>query len=205
MGAPASSACQSNAHAPVVVSAADLQDEPPPPAGRREDRGCRHVSAPAHGTLRRSRFVPPAPGARCRGPTRSGAPSATLEAPRPSGPEPRPSGKESPCVAASSTIPRTWSPKRSKDSCSAIRCSSSGGSGHEPLHAGCVGAGMLDVAVAGAVFASPPALQVLEATKAADAGRGVVQIVKNYTGDVLNFRIAGEICGDDAIATEMVL
>src|SRR5690625_6145993 len=121
MGAPSSSGGQSNAHAPVVVSPADLQDEPPSPAGRREDRGCRHVSAPAHGTLRRTRFVPPAPGARCRGPTRSGAPSVTLETPRPSGPEPRPSGKESPCVAASSTIPRTWSPKRSKDSCSAIR------------------------------------------------------------------------------------
>src|SRR5699024_1930125 len=56
-----------------------------------------------------------------------------------------------------------------------------------------------------AVFASPTALQVLEATKAADAGRGVVQIVKNYTGDVLNFRIAGEISGDDAVETEMVL
>ena len=52
---------------------------------------------------------------------------------------------------------------------------SGGGSGHEPLHAGFVGTGMLDVAVAGAVFASPTALQVLEATKAADSGRGVVQ------------------------------
>ncbi|MGP9602162.1 dihydroxyacetone kinase subunit DhaK [Brachybacterium sp. AOP42-E1-35] len=82
---------------------------------------------------------------------------------------------------------------------------SGGGSGHEPLHAGFVGTGMLDVAVAGAIFASPTALQVLEATKAADAGRGVVQIVKNYTGDVLNFRIAGEISGDDAVETEMVL
>ena len=82
---------------------------------------------------------------------------------------------------------------------------SGGGSGHEPLHAGFVGTGMLDVAVAGAVFASPTALQVLEATKAADSGRGVVQIVKNYTGDVLNFRIAGEISGDDAIDTEIVL
>ena len=82
---------------------------------------------------------------------------------------------------------------------------SGGGSGHEPLHAGFVGPGMLDVAVAGAVFASPTALQVLAATKAADAGRGVVQIVKNYTGDVLNFRIAGEISGDDAIDTEIVL
>ena len=82
---------------------------------------------------------------------------------------------------------------------------SGGGSGHEPLHAGFVGTGMLDVAVAGAVFVSPTALEVLEATKAADAGRGVVQIVKNYTGDVLNFRIAGEISGDDAVETEMVL
>ncbi|WP_157975530.1 dihydroxyacetone kinase subunit DhaK [Brachybacterium sp. YJGR34] len=82
---------------------------------------------------------------------------------------------------------------------------SGGGSGHEPLHAGFVGRGMLDVAVSGAVFASPTALQVLEGTKAADAGRGVVQIVKNYTGDVLNFRIAGEISGDDAIETEIVL
>lgn len=82
---------------------------------------------------------------------------------------------------------------------------SGGGAGHEPLHAGFVGNGMLDVAVSGAVFASPTALQVLSATKAADAGRGVVQIVKNYTGDVLNFRIAGEISGDDAIDTEIVL
>lgn len=82
---------------------------------------------------------------------------------------------------------------------------SGGGAGHEPLHSSFVGTGMLDVAVSGAVFASPTALQVLAATKAADAGRGVVQIVKNYTGDVLNFRIAGEISGDDAIDTEIVL
>lgn len=83
---------------------------------------------------------------------------------------------------------------------------SGGGSGHEPLHAGFVGHGMLDVAVPGAVFASPTALQVHEGTVAADSGRGVVQIVKNYTGDVLNFRIAGELAGDDdAIATETVL
>ncbi|WP_280434023.1 dihydroxyacetone kinase subunit DhaK [Nocardia carnea] len=83
---------------------------------------------------------------------------------------------------------------------------SGGGSGHEPLHAGFVGRGMLDVAVPGAVFASPTALQVHEGTVAADSGRGVVQIVKNYTGDVLNFRIAGELAGDDnAVATETVL
>nr|WP_218889162.1 dihydroxyacetone kinase subunit DhaK [Saccharopolyspora hordei] len=82
---------------------------------------------------------------------------------------------------------------------------SGGGSGHEPLHAGFVGAGMLDVAVPGAVFASPTALQVHEGTIAADSGRGVVQIVKNYTGDVLNFRIAGELADDDAVRTEVVL
>lgn len=82
---------------------------------------------------------------------------------------------------------------------------SGGGSGHEPLHAGFVGTGMLDVAVAGAVFASPTALQVHEGTLAADHGRGVLQIVKNYTGDVLNFTIAGELAGDHAVDTEMVL
>lgn len=82
---------------------------------------------------------------------------------------------------------------------------SGGGSGHEPLHAGFVGAGMLDVAVAGAVFASPTALQVQEGTLAADSGRGVLQIVKNYTGDVLNFTIAGELAGDSSVETEMVL
>ena len=82
---------------------------------------------------------------------------------------------------------------------------SGGGSGHEPLHAGFVGSGMLDVAVPGAVFASPTALQVQEGTVAADSGRGVVQIVKNYTGDVLNFTIAGELAGDDAVETRIVL
>lgn len=82
---------------------------------------------------------------------------------------------------------------------------SGGGSGHEPLHAGFVGTGMLDVAVPGALFASPTALQVHLGTVAADSGRGVVQIVKNYTGDVLNFQIAGELAGDDAVKTETVL
>ncbi|MGP9724325.1 dihydroxyacetone kinase subunit DhaK [Corynebacterium sp. AOP40-9SA-29] len=82
---------------------------------------------------------------------------------------------------------------------------SGGGSGHEPMHAGLVGRGMLDVAVAGAVFASPTALQVHEGTIAADNGRGVLQIVKNYTGDVLNFTIAGELAGDHDVETEMVL
>jgi dihydroxyacetone kinase-like protein len=82
---------------------------------------------------------------------------------------------------------------------------SGGGSGHEPLHAGFVGPGMLDVAVAGAVFASPTALQIQAGTVAADHGRGVLQIVKNYTGDVLNFQIAAEIAADDGLSVESVL
>src|SRR5699024_9552382 len=68
MGAPSSSGGQSNAHAPVVVSPADLQDETPPPAGRREDRGCRQVSTPAHGTFTRTRFVRSTAALRARAP-----------------------------------------------------------------------------------------------------------------------------------------
>ena len=70
---------------------------------------------------------------------------------------------------------------------------SGGGSGHEPLHGGFVGYGMLDAAVAGEVFTSPTPDQVLEATKSVDSGAGVLQIVKNYTGDVLNFEMAAEL------------
>ena len=70
---------------------------------------------------------------------------------------------------------------------------SGGGSGHEPLHAGFVGLGMLDAAVPGAVFTSPTPDPILEATKAADHGAGVLHIVKNYTGDVLNFETAAEM------------
>ncbi|MGA5758789.1 dihydroxyacetone kinase subunit DhaK [Nonomuraea bangladeshensis] len=82
---------------------------------------------------------------------------------------------------------------------------SGGGSGHEPLHTGFVGTGMLDAAVPGAVFASPTALQVAAATTAVDNGRGVLQIVKNYTGDVLNFTIAAEIAADEGVSVERVL
>ncbi len=70
---------------------------------------------------------------------------------------------------------------------------SGGGSGHEPLHAGFVGPGMLDAACAGEVFTSPVPDQVLEATRAVDGGAGVLHVVKNYTGDVLNFEMAGEL------------
>ena len=82
---------------------------------------------------------------------------------------------------------------------------SGGGSGHEPLHAGFVGTGMLDAAVCGAVFASPTSEQVQAGTRIADSGAGVVHIVKNYTGDVLNFQIAAELVGDDGIPMEAVI
>src|ERR671919_1280830 len=67
---------------------------------------------------------------------------------------------------------------------------SGGGSGHEPMHGGFVGPGMLDAACPGEVFTSPTPDQMSESTKAVDGGAGVLQIVKNYTGDVMNFDMA---------------
>ncbi|MHB1614959.1 MAG: dihydroxyacetone kinase subunit DhaK, partial [Actinomycetes bacterium] len=74
---------------------------------------------------------------------------------------------------------------------------SGGGSGHEPLHGGFVGLGMLDAACAGEIFTSPVPDQMLEATKNVDGGAGVLHIVKNYTGDVMNFEIAAEMAQAD--------
>ncbi|WP_067720432.1 dihydroxyacetone kinase subunit DhaK [Nocardia yamanashiensis] len=74
---------------------------------------------------------------------------------------------------------------------------SGGGSGHEPLHAGFVGPGMLDAACAGEIFTSPVPDQILAATTAVDAGAGVLHIVKNYTGDVMNFEMAAELAEAD--------
>ncbi|HET8683277.1 MAG TPA: dihydroxyacetone kinase subunit DhaK [Micromonosporaceae bacterium] len=82
---------------------------------------------------------------------------------------------------------------------------SGGGSGHEPLHGGYVGYGMLDAACPGEVFTSPVPDQILAATKAVEAGAGVLHIVKNYTGDVLNFQMAAELAGDDGVRVEPVL
>ncbi|HEY0128682.1 MAG TPA: dihydroxyacetone kinase subunit DhaK, partial [Rubrobacteraceae bacterium] len=82
---------------------------------------------------------------------------------------------------------------------------SGGGSGHEPTHGGYVGPGMLDAACAGAVFTSPTPDQMLEATKAVDGGAGVFYVVKNYTGDVLNFEMAGELAEAEAIQTDYVV
>src|SRR6202451_2648825 len=76
---------------------------------------------------------------------------------------------------------------------------SGGGSGHEPLHGGFVGYGMLDAACAGEVFTSPVPDQMLAATKAVNGGAGVLHIVKNYTGDVLNFQMAAELADDEGI------
>ena len=75
---------------------------------------------------------------------------------------------------------------------------SGGGSGHEPLHGGFVGPGMLDAACAGEVFTSPVPDQVVAATQGVDGGAGVLHIVKNYTGDVLNFEMAAEMVAADA-------
>ena len=82
---------------------------------------------------------------------------------------------------------------------------SGGGSGHEPTHGGYVGQGMLDAACAGNVFTSPTPDQMLEATKAVDGGAGVFYVVKNYTGDVLNFEMAGELAEAEGIETDYVV
>ena len=82
---------------------------------------------------------------------------------------------------------------------------SGGGSGHEPMHGGFVGMGMLDAACPGEVFTSPTPDQMESATKAVDGGAGVVHIVKNYTGDVMNFEMAAELCRSEGVEVESVL
>ena len=82
---------------------------------------------------------------------------------------------------------------------------SGGGSGHEPLHGGFVGFGMLDAAVPGPVFTSPTPDPILAATKAVDGGAGVLHIVKNYTGDVLNFETAADLALADGIDVQTVI
>ncbi|MBB6453510.1 dihydroxyacetone kinase-like protein [Salirhabdus euzebyi] len=82
---------------------------------------------------------------------------------------------------------------------------SGGGSGHEPAHAGYVGQGMLDAAVAGEVFTSPTPDQVYEAIKAVDGGAGVFLVIKNYTGDVMNFEMAAEMAAAEGINVEQVV
>ncbi|WP_084956332.1 dihydroxyacetone kinase subunit DhaK [Thermoactinospora rubra] len=82
---------------------------------------------------------------------------------------------------------------------------SGGGSGHEPLHAGFVGYGMLDAACPGEIFTSPVPDQIAQATTAVDTGAGVLHVVKNYTGDVLNFEMAAELAAEEGVRVATVL
>lgn len=82
---------------------------------------------------------------------------------------------------------------------------SGGGSGHEPAHAGYVGDGMLDCAICGEIFTSPTPDQVLEAIKLADSGEGVFMVVKNYTGDVLNFEMAKDMAEMEGIKVDYII
>src|SRR5919109_5670453 len=90
--------------------------------------------------------------------------------------------------AAAQIVVRADAPRPGK-----VALVSGGGSGHEPLHGGFVGLGMLDAACPGAVFTSPTPDQMEWATSKVDSGAGVLYVVKNYTGDVMNFRLAAEM------------
>src|SRR3982074_3375275 len=102
--------------------------------------------------------------------------------------------------AENQVVVRKDAPRKGK-----VALISGGGSGHEPLHGGFVGLGMLDAACPGEVFTSPVPNQMLAATKAVDGGAGVVHIVKNYTGDVLNFKLAAEDAADEGIKVTSVV
>lgn len=82
---------------------------------------------------------------------------------------------------------------------------SGGGSGHEPMHAGLIGSGLLDAVCPGPIFTSPNALQIAGATRHVHSDAGVLHIVKNYTGDMMNFRIARDIAADEGIDTDVVV
>src|SRR5258706_3004661 len=99
--------------------------------------------------------------------------------------------------AANLVVLRAGGPVKGK-----VALVSGGGSGHEPLHGGFVGLGMLDAACAGNVFTSPVPDQMEAATRAVDGGAGVLHIVKNYTGDILNFQMAAElVAGEIEVAS----
>ena len=101
---------------------------------------------------------------------------------------------------ANKVITRAGAPRPGK-----VGLVSGGGSGHEPLHGGFVGYGMLDAACPGEVFTSPVPDQMLAATRAVNGGAGVLYVVKNYTGDVLNFQMAAELAGDEGIEIAQVV
>src|SRR3954447_12861801 len=97
-------------------------------------------------------------------------------------------------------VVRTDAPRAGK-----VALVAGGGSGHEPMHGGFVGIGMLDAACPGAVFTSPVPDQMLAATRAVSGGAGVLHIVKNYTGDVLNFEMAAELAQAESIEVESIV
>jgi dihydroxyacetone kinase-like protein len=103
-------------------------------------------------------------------------------------------------VIEPNVIVRADAPKSGK-----VGVISGGGSGHEPMHGGFVGRGMLDAACPGAVFTSPVPDQMLAATKAVDGGAGVLHIVKNYTGDIMNFELAAELAQGEGIEVTSVV
>ena len=103
-------------------------------------------------------------------------------------------------VPGTEVVARTGNKKTDK-----VVLISGGGSGHEPAHGGFVGKGMLDAAVAGAVFTSPTPDQIYEAIHAVDAGKGVLLIIKNYTGDVMNFEMAADMARDEDIEVDQVI
>lgn len=94
---------------------------------------------------------------------------------------------------------------RNEQAASQVGLISGGGSGHEPAHAGFVGDGMLSAAIAGAVFTSPTPDQILEAIKDADQGAGVFMVVKNYSGDIMNFEMAQELAEMEGIEVASVV
>ena len=94
---------------------------------------------------------------------------------------------------------------RNEQAASQVGLISGGGSGHEPAHAGFVGDGMLSAAIAGAVFTSPTPDQILEAIKDADQGAGVFMVVKNYSGDIMNFEMAQELAEMEGIDVASVV
>ena len=94
---------------------------------------------------------------------------------------------------------------RNEQSTGQVGLISGGGSGHEPAHAGFVGDGMLSAAIAGAVFTSPTPDQILEAIKEADQGAGVFMVVKNYSGDIMNFEMAQELAEMEGIEVASVV
>lgn len=95
--------------------------------------------------------------------------------------------------------------QRTSEKTGKVAIISGGGSGHEPAHAGFVGEGMLSAAICGAVFTSPTPDQILEAIKQSDKGAGVFMVIKNYSGDVMNFEMAKDLAEMEGIAVESVV